>query len=136
MLTRHLTTFAFLCSLVLAARAEPQEGNADLGVPGVPLTNHAVDPYLPSAFEGTDANPLTERSVGILEGLLQPRQNCAAGYGRCRTTGSCCPIGGDCCSDRNCCRAGAWCYGSGASSNHFSGGKDLKGALRVLPDDA
>lgn len=67
-----------------------------------------------------------------IRGLLIARQSgCPSGYGYCKNTGGCCPLGGDCCSDGlwrewwqsfmkltaccqgHCCPSGQWCSGPG-----------------------
>ncbi|KAJ7726325.1 hypothetical protein DFH07DRAFT_852852 [Mycena maculata] len=51
-----------------------------------------------------------QSGAGVISGLLYPRQSCDPGYGACKNTASCCPIGGDCCTNGGCCAAGQWCY--------------------------
>jgi hypothetical protein len=117
--------------LTLASCQANLEEGEQFSVPGLPVVIgtpdnpnlHPIAPFLPLS-QGQPFAPreLEQRTGGVIEGLLYPRQlTCPLGTGYCRNTGSCCPVGGDCCPNRNCCRAGSWCYGSGTFPDKLNG---------------
>ncbi len=57
--------------------------------------------FQPPVFRSNNA--LGAGGSKVIRGLLVVRQACNSGYGYCRTTGVCCPVGGRCCSDRESC---------------------------------
>ncbi|PFH47942.1 hypothetical protein AMATHDRAFT_66531 [Amanita thiersii Skay4041] len=96
--------YHFTTVLLLVAGCIPFVRSDDLGSPFLPAVHHEAVP----AMEG-------KGSRAQIRGLLIERQSACVdpGYGVCRGTNHCCPIGGDCCSDGRCCASGKWCNGFG-----------------------